>query len=138
MSCSSCVPLKGHVLNMVLTTTDRKQITRSFNGSNIEQRVVTPFRAINNAGDLLARKNYNCGGPSQVTNSRRRQSNSMFRGTVRSNCDSSGIPGAACNPKYVYDSSTYSRYKRLMANQKNYNDSSYGGDLHNGSKSFKL
>ena len=42
----------------------------------------------------------------------------MFRGTVRSDCDDSGIPGASCNPKYVYDSSVYSRYKRLYKHKK--------------------
>ena len=131
-------PSNGQVVNMVLTTSDRKHVIRSFNGSNLDKRVITPFRAINNAGDILARKNYTCGGPNQVSNSRRRQSLAMFRGTVRSDCDSSGIPGASCNPKYVYDSSVYSRYKRLEQAQKAFNDSSHGGDLHHGSKSFML
>lgn len=131
-------PSNGHVMSMVLTSTDRKQIVRSFNTKNLSSRVITPFRALENAGDLLARKNYTCGGPDQVSNVRRRQSNSMFRGLAKSNCDSSGIPGASCNPKYVYDSSIYSRHKRLVSSQKNYDDSSYGGDKHNGSQSVQL
>ena len=131
-------PSNGHVMNMVLTNTDRKQITKSFNKFNEADRKITPFRAIENAGDLLARKNYTCGGPNQVSNTRRRQSNSMFRGLVRSQCDSSGIPGASCNPKYVYDSSVYSRHKRLVTNRNNYSDSSYGGDLNHGSQSTQL
>ena len=32
----------------------------TINGQN---RVITPFRAVNNLGDFLARKNYVCGGP---------------------------------------------------------------------------
>ncbi len=134
------------VLNMVLTSTDRSQISRSWNGhggnmndgGDMKTRKLTPFRAVNNAGDILSRKNYTCGGPNQVSNSRRRQTGSMFRGAVRSNCDDSGVEGASGNAKYVYDSSTYSRYKRLAATQKNYTDSSYGGDLNHGSQSTQL
>ena len=32
------------------------------------------------------------------------------------------------NPKYVYDSSNYVRFKKLQAVNRNYNDSSYGGE----------
>jgi len=37
------------------------------NGRN---RVITPFRAVNNLGDFLARPNYVCGGPNQVNASK--------------------------------------------------------------------
>lgn len=37
------------------------------------------------------------------------------------------------NPKYVYDSSTYIKYKNNIAQQKVYNDKSFGGDDSNGS-----
>jgi hypothetical protein len=36
------------------------------------------------------------------------------------------------NPKYVYDSSDYIRFKKLSAKNKTYNDSSFGG-ANNGS-----
>jgi hypothetical protein len=32
------------------------------------------------------------------------------------------------NPKYVYDSSNYIRFKKLQAVNRNYNDSSFGGE----------
>lgn len=131
-------PSRGHVMNMFMTNTERKQVVRSMNTVNLNLRqVTTPFRVLQNAGDLLGRTNYTCGGPNQVSGGRR-QSLSMFRGGVKSNCDSSGIPGASCNPKYVYDSSTYARHKRVIAVQKNYNDSSFGGDLNNGAQSSQL
>jgi hypothetical protein len=130
-------PSRGHVMNMFMTNTERKQVVRSMNTANLAQRRITPFRVLENAGDVLGRKNYTCGGPNQVS-SGRRQSLSMFRGGVKSNCDGSGIPGASCNPKYVYDSSTYARHKRVIAIQKNYNDSSFGGDLNRGAQSTQL
>ena len=131
-------PSRGHVMNMVMTNTERKQVVRSMNTSNLNQRKITPFRVLENAGDVLGRVNYTCGGPNQVSNTRRRQSLGMFRGIVRSECDGSGIPGASCNPKYVYDSSTYARHKRIVSVQKNYNDSSFGGDLHHGAQTTQL
>ena len=78
----------------------------TINGRN---RVITPFRAVNNAGDFLSRTNYSCGG-----------SNTQ-------NCDRSGIPPAACNTKYVYDSSDYIKFRKQQAVNRNYNDKSFGG-----------
>ena len=37
------------------------------------------------------------------------------------------------NAKFVYDSSDYIRFKRLQANNRNYNDLSFGGDKSNAS-----
>ena len=45
-----------------------------------------------------------------------------------------GAAGYSGNPKWVYDSSDYSRFKKLKAMSKNYNDSSFGGDKHNASQ----
>lgn len=39
-------------------------------GSSYPKRILTPFRAINNAGDLLVRQNYSCGGSCQTPQSR--------------------------------------------------------------------
>jgi hypothetical protein len=49
--------------------------------------------------------------------------------------DGSGIPSANCNPKYVYDSSNYVTYRKQLAVNKNYRDTSDGGDQHNASYS---
>jgi len=41
---------------------------------------------------------------------------------------SSGGAGYSGNPRFVYDSSDYIRFKKLQAKNRNYNDSSFGGD----------
>jgi len=98
------------------------------------KRVLTPFRAVNNAGDLLCRKNYSCGGPSQVASSRPGLSGLRI-GAIFSNCDGTNVPGSSCNPKYVYDSSNYTTYLKQKANVKNYNDTSFAGNHYNTSQS---
>ena len=42
------------------------------------------------------------------------------------------------NPKYVYDSSDYTRFKNLQAQNSNYNDLSFGGDQFNASYPFLM
>ena len=92
-------------------------------------RIITPFRAVTNAGDVLARVSYSCGGSSQTPQSRPGLPGlSNHLGNIRSSCDNTGVPASACNVKYVYDSSDYIRYKKQSSFVKNYNDISYGGD----------
>ena len=43
--------------------------------------------------------------------------------------------GEVGNTKYVFDSSEFIRFKRLSAKNRNYNDSTFGGDMHNGAQS---
>lgn len=87
---------------------------------NDKKRVLTPFRAVNNLGDFLGRKNYVCGGPNQVNASKPGWKGHI--GSIISNCDNSGVEGASCNPKFVSDSSDYVRFRKLRAMNKNYND----------------
>ena len=78
-------------------TSTRDILRRSWNTAfasgtvNGYKRRVTPFRAVNNSGDFLLRKNYNSEG---------------------ANPDSTGIPSASTNPKFVADSSDYIKYKK--------------------------
>ena len=95
----------------------------------------TPFRAVNNSGDLLSRQNYSCGGPCQTFQNRP----GLFGlkghfGAIYSKCDGTGVPPATCNTKYVYDSSDYITFLKQQATQRNYNDLSYGGDEHSASQ----
>ena len=71
-----------------------------------EKRVITPFRAVNNLGDFLGRKNYSCGGPNQMTFT----------------CESSNVPASSANIKFVPDSSDYIRFRKQQAMNRNYND----------------
>jgi hypothetical protein len=98
-------------------------------------RIITPFRAVNNAGDILSRQYYSCGGPCQT----KQYIPNVYGlkgkfGSIKSICDNSQIPAASCNVKYVYDSSDYHSYLKQKAIVKNYNDPSYGGDNNNASQ----
>jgi hypothetical protein len=99
-------------------------------------RAVTPFRAVTNAGDLLSRKYYSCGGSCQSFQSRPGVFGlkSSFGGNSN-NCDGTIVPPATCNTKYVYDSSTYSAYLKLKAATKTYNQLTYGNNNYSGSQS---
>jgi len=97
--------------------------------SNQNKRIITPFRAVNNAGDVLSRLNYSCGGNCQTPQSRPGMHGlKRLFGAIQDNCDETGIPPSACNVVYVYDSSDYTRYLKQRAVNRNYNDRSYGGD----------
>jgi hypothetical protein len=116
-------------------TTYPSQLRRN----NLKKSITTPFRAVNNAGDLLSRENYSCGGTCQSFQSRPGLKGLSQRfGSVQGSCVPSAIystlqminniPAAACNVKYVYDSSDYTTYLKQRAVNKNYNDLTYGGD----------
>jgi hypothetical protein len=113
---------------------------------NLKQPITTPFRAVNNAGDLLSRLNYSCGGTCQSFQSRPGLKGLRQRfGAIQDTCIPSAaynslqlltnIPASACNVKYVYDSSDYVTYLKQKAVNKNYNDLTYGGDQSNTSQS---
>ena len=99
-----------------------------------QKRIITPFRAVTNSGDILCRVSYSCGGDVQSFQSRPGLNGLRGRfGAIQSNCDGSGIPPSSCNVKYVYDSSDYIRFLKQNATAKNYNDLSFGGDQSNAS-----
>jgi hypothetical protein len=115
-------------------------------GSSYPRRIITPFRAINNAGDLLARQNYSCGGSCQTPQSRPGLyglSNAF--GSTSTSCQADifwspiqmnpKVPSGTCNGKYVYDGSDYTRFKKNVAMNQNFNDISFGGNTYNGSQS---
>jgi hypothetical protein len=91
-----------------------------------KNRIITPFRAINNLGDFLSRTQYSCGGPNPVTPDRYKRAPNI--GAMFQNCDSTGVPASSCNVKFVPDSSDYTRFKKQSAINRNFNDSSFGGD----------
>ena len=109
-------------------TNSRKILSNGWNQENVigtinsngneYKRVLSPFRAANNLGDFLVRKNYVCGGPNQVNASKPGRKTSI--GTILSACDGKGVEGASCNPKFVSDSSDYVRFRKLQAMNKNY------------------
>jgi hypothetical protein len=120
--------------------------TTSYSGSSNPKRIITPFRAVNNAGDLLSRQDYSCGGSCQTPQSRPGLNGLRSRfGSTSVSCQpsvlwsstqvDSNIPSSTCNVKYVYDSSDYIRFKKNQAVNRNYNDRSFGGNESSGSQS---
>ena len=101
-----------------------------------KQRIITPFRAVNNSGDILCRENYSCGGSCQSFQSRPNMKGLSTRfGAIQSVCDGTFVPPASCNVKYVYDSSDYITFVKQQAINKNYNDLSNAGNNNNASQS---
>ena len=115
----------------------RRILSNSWNGAyasgtvNGYKRVTTPFRAVNNLGDFLARPDYICGGPNQVNASKPGMKGRI--GSIISQCDGTGIPSSTCNVKFVPDSSDYITYKKQRAIGQTYNDTKFGGDESNAS-----
>jgi len=114
-------------------------------GSSNPKRIITPFRAVNNAGDLLSRQNYSCGGSCQTPQSRPGMFGLRQRfGATSTSCQADifwtatqvnpKIPSSTCNGKFVYDGSDYTRFKKNQAVNQNYNDLSFGGDQSSGSQ----
>jgi hypothetical protein len=89
----------------------------------------TPFRVAMNAGDLYSRQNVP-GGSNQIKGS---VGIGGYRNTLGFYGGVHKGDGATGNQHYVYDSSVYTTYKKRVAKNKNYNDSSFGGDESNGS-----
>ena len=80
----------------------------------------TPFRIAMNAGDPMCRQNVG-GGANQVGGvGKAINLAGSFNGP-------SGGDGASGNQHYVYDSSTYIKYKKLSGKNRNYNDKTFGG-----------
>lgn len=102
------------------------------NGTNAANntRKIGSFRALTNAGDTFNRKGYSCGG-SNLIGSRPGMMvlSTKDGGQDARSCDSTGVPPATCNVKYVYDASDFIRFKKMMAKNKSYAtpDYSYGG-----------
>lgn len=96
--------------------------TGTYNGHN---RIITPFRAINNLGDFLSRKDYICGGPNQVNADKPGWKGRI--GSIISRCDGTGVPSSTCNVKFVPDSSDYTTFKKQLAINQTYNDKGFGG-----------
>ncbi len=92
---------------------------------NGHKRVITPFRAVNNSGDFLARQNYVCGGPNPSYDGGKKPGYNM--GGMFSVCDGTGVPASACNTKFVADSSEYIRFRKQRAYNHVYNDVTMGG-----------
>jgi len=112
-------------------TTSGKTITYTDTNYNPKLGGLTPFRKAYNAGDIM--NTYNKPPTNKLVNRAPNQINSMKNmfgwqsaaGSVNTTSDGSFYTG---NPKFVYDGSDYSKFKKLQAINKNYNDTTFGGN----------
>lgn len=95
--------------------------------------ILTPFRRAMNAGDPYGKVNSAPSStifppPSNQVSAPARTSLAgwgVLAGSAKVVPSGSAYTG---NPKRVYDSSDYTRYKKLQAKNRNYNDPTFGGD----------
>lgn len=90
------------------------------------QTSITPFRTAFNAGDL--RGAVDSSPDSNMWNANQLSGVGNIRSLMFGLGDSTSNNGTALysgNPKFVYDSSDYIRYRRLSAELKTYNDKSF-------------
>ena len=114
-------------------STDRRILRRGMNNGYSPLAIITPFRASMNAGDTAGTVHSYPSkltpGSNQVISARiATQQHASFGGV-----QNEGGSNYSGNSRYVYDSSDYIRYKKLIAENKTYNDYSFGGDNSNGS-----
>ena len=90
-----------------------------------------PFRAAMSAGDLITPLT----GGGQPANPKYGTISNLVSGVgtnwLKNTGDGLGSGGATYvgNPKYVYDSSDFIKFKKLKAKLRTYNDSSFGGSI---------
>lgn len=132
---------------------DRFRLRSAFGRTNMNPNpagpairpVCGPFRAAFNAGDRFGLFNASAGGANQVTsvNAARNPGWKSLAGNVSNEYSGRSVtlgglvfvlgtePGQSQlqsgNPRYVYDGSDFTRFKKLSAINKNYNDLTFGG-----------
>jgi hypothetical protein len=122
--------------------------TVTFNKGTADEKIIKstagPFRSAMNLGDFLSRYYQSCGGCNQVNGTNSRIIRPKMGGSVSNNSCNAEINGITPqqlplkggNTKYVADSSLYTHFKTLDSINRNYYDTSFGGDNSNGSYSF--
>lgn len=96
--------------------------------------ILTPFRRAMNAGDPYVKVNMMPSDtvqpkPSNQVQGSRRAANQAAASTAGNGLKTTaGGSAYTGNPKRVYDSSDYTKFKKLQAKNRNYNDPTFGGD----------
>jgi len=127
------VALRRKILRKAFKSDDVK-----YNNVKVFKSLAGPFRTAMHNADPLGRFNQSCGGCNQVHDVNIRI-HLRQDGVGNQSCNVSTlgytprqIPLESGNSKYVHDSSLFTRFKNLSSLNKNYNDTSFGGNDHNG------
>ena len=104
------------------TVAQLQSVPNSVIGNTPKFGSIGNFRAVYNAGDLLSRVNYSCGGPDMIGSGPPGTlvMTTKDGGQSKKNCDGTGVPPQTCNVRYVYDSSNFTRFKREQAVNRSY------------------
>jgi len=105
-----------------------------FKPKDTQKRIITPFRQAYNAGDVAGTVNQRTLEPASNQVNGIAPASSLRKYGRTPGASSGGKSLFTGNPKYVYDSSDYMRFRKLSAKNKNYNDISFGGDQSNASQ----
>jgi len=111
---------------------------------NTSKYPITPFRATFNAGDTFGSVNkapWNLllhNGSNQINLPNHHGAGDGTH-TIKTKDPLKGVYGGSAsaysgNPKFVYEGSDYTKFKKLQAINRNYNDITFGGDQHSGSQ----
>lgn len=149
------IPKFGNALVGAEVAVNRAVLRRAYKSNNIRKNGEVigkshagPFRASQSLGDGLTRLNKSCGATNQLNLANRGiagvrigdgVSNSDCGMTVMVNGNevtTQDLPLESGNAKFVSDSSSFTRFKHLEYVGKLYNDSSVGGNNHNGGYTF--
>lgn len=90
---------------------------------DLNRPVCGPFRAAMNAGDVLGRRFLQCDCPNPLASKSTTTGDSVSQrgcGLLVHGYSTKAAPVANCNPRFVYDSSDYIRFKKLGAQKKGY------------------
>jgi hypothetical protein len=90
---------------------------------DLNRPVCGPFRAAMNAGDVLGRRFLQCDCPNPLASKSTTMGDSVSHrgcGLLVHGYSTKAAPVANCNPRFVYDSSDYIRFKKLGAQKKGY------------------
>lgn len=89
--------------------------------------ILGPFKTAYNAGDVTT-NGYGATNPIYGEASNQVGGNNLSRlQTLGDGVSRNGGASYSGNPRFVHDGSDYTRFKKLMAVNKNYNDSGFGG-----------
>jgi hypothetical protein len=136
----------GHMDSGGERSANRRYLAKSFGnlyntglGSSpalYNKNVLGPFRTAFSAGDIVT-KNIENTNPKYGRESSQVNGNNLSR--IKGQADGTYQNGNAMysgNSKFVYEGSDYTRYKKLAAINKTYNDTSHGGNGSTGKGSF--